>query len=257
MVWAKLEDSWDDCEAFNDLSADAVALFFRSQARMGRLLIDGRLTNADLERLDLSRPGSERRRAPWEQLIEELVGRGIFAVEGEAWRDVGWLARNRSRMEVALQRRWDTLRQQIRFAKGNPDRERELEELEDVVKHQLWAARAARKMEVATTGFTSDAQSDSHRPFPSSSRPVPSEVEDEVGDDSFERQESATSADDTPACALHGFAHQRRTREGWVCDLCKRRRMAELIREASTDDNRRRFMKAFNRDYGHIYGRPA
>ena len=122
MVWAKIDDTWDDCVEFNAMSSDAMALFFRSQARMGRLMTDGHLQVSDLEHLDLSRSSAERRRASWRRLVSELVSRGIFEVHAGGWRDTGWWERNPSSEEVILQRRWDALRQQQRMHKGSPKR---------------------------------------------------------------------------------------------------------------------------------------
>jgi hypothetical protein len=244
MSWAALDDSWDDCPEFNGMSADAVALFFRSQARMARLLTDGHLTVADFERLDLSRSHAERRRAPWRRLVRELVKQGLWSVEPGGWRDTGWLARNPSRLEVQLQKKWNVLRQQIRFAKDG--RETALREAEAMVKQELWAARRKRKTDSVTSDFTSELQGDSLRPNPPSSRPVPNEVADELDDDTDE-----TAADGCP----HGRRSDgRRSHAGGRCDLCARREMAEQIRNAPTAAIKERSLKAFRRSYGHLYG---
>lgn len=177
MSWWKGEDTWDDCEAFNGLSDAAVALFFRAQARMARTLSDGVLTVADLQRIDMGRPAGARRRTPWRRMMGELSERGLFAADGRLWRDTGWLTRNPSQKETLERRRYDALRQQIRYAKanGNAALEADLRRASDASKDALWALRQAR----STATLTSDSRGDSQRPDPYPARPVPKdEVED-------------------------------------------------------------------------------
>lgn len=145
MTWAKLDDALHDSTAYNGLSAHALALWTRMQSRMAAQLSDGVLTTDDFDRLDLSRPKDERSVQPWPGIVSELVERGHLVPDGDdRWLDPGWLTRNPSKTEVELQRRWDVLRQQIRFAKDDETR-KQLRDIEAQVKGDLYAARSSRK----------------------------------------------------------------------------------------------------------------
>lgn len=196
MPWWKGDDNWDDCEQFNNLSADALALFTRAQSRMGRLMSDGVLTERDLDVLDQSRTPEERTRAPWRALMHELAGRHLFVVERVHWLDPGWLDRNPSREEVEAKRAQDAIRQRLRYAEGKsagpelkaaaPGLRQEAEVARQRVNLAIERRRAAaainRRLSSSLQTETTLHAENERRPPSAPSRPVPSPNEDEDGE---------------------------------------------------------------------------
>jgi hypothetical protein len=272
MSWAKLDDRWDDCPELNDLSADAVALFLRLQARMARLQTDGVLTARDLDVLDQSRPATERQRVGWPALVAELMGRCLLVPERDHWVDVGWFERNPSRDEIEAARAHDAARQRVRYARSNGAGDSRIAELkgeEEEARRALFTARdrrqsAAISQRRLSTVLTTERilRSETEHGSPSApSHPGPSRPKDEDEDEdrgiAAELREPAAAAPDMDHVACQDYtrhqSHHRLSLEGaWVCDLCARREAARHIR-ALPDDLKPRAIMAFRRSWGELY----
>lgn len=172
MTWTKAPDDYPD--RLLELSDAAYRLHHAATVYSNRMGLDGRIPRARIALI----PVPPRARRP--KVIAELVGAGLWTEHADGVTILDFLEHQPSAEEVSLQRRWDVLRQQIRFAKG-PDRvakQADLRREADAVRDELQAARNRRKA-LYSQPNSLVIHSAPLRPVPVPSRPAPSEVEDE------------------------------------------------------------------------------
>lgn len=172
MTWTKLPDDLPDRHL--ELSDAAFRLHVAATIYSNRIGLDGRIPRARLALI----PVPARTRRP--KVISELVTAGLWTDHEDGVTILDFLEHQPSAEEVHLQRRWDVLRQQIRFAKG-PDRDVKQADLRreaDAVRDELQAARNRRRA-LYSQPNSLVIHSAPLRPVPVPSRPAPSEVEDE------------------------------------------------------------------------------
>jgi hypothetical protein len=166
MTWTKSSDDYPD--RLLDLSDAAYRLHHAATVFCNRLGLDGSLPRTRLALVPV--PPRTRRLA----VLRELIDAGHWIETDDGWTLTDFFDAQLSAEEVTLQRRWDVVRQQIRFAK-KAQKKAELRADEDAIKAALWEAREQRK------GLVSQRNSlvNSLRPVPTRIRPVPSLDEDE------------------------------------------------------------------------------
>jgi hypothetical protein len=166
MTWTKSSDDYPD--RLLDLSDAAYRLHRAATVFCNRLGLDGSLPRTRLALVPV--PPRTRRLA----VLRELIDAGHWIETDDGWTLTDFFDAQLSAEEVTLQRRWDVVRQQIRFAK-KAQKKAELRADEDAIKAALWEAREQRK------GLVSQRNSlvNSLRPVPTRIRPVPSLDEDE------------------------------------------------------------------------------
>lgn len=168
MTWTKLPDSFGDQTL--GLSDSAFRTHVVATIYANEHGLDGVLPKDRVPLLPVP-PKSKR-----PSVIRELVEAGRWSDDGERWILIDFFTGGQlSAEEIALQRRWNVIRQELVFAKGNDLKRVELRTLEDDVKAQLHAARGRRK--VLASPVTSLVSS--RVPVSDPSRPVPSQDEDE------------------------------------------------------------------------------
>jgi hypothetical protein len=171
MTWTKLPDSAAD--DMLDLSDSAFRLHIAAMVYANRIGLDGRIPKARFSLIPV--PPRTRRAA----VVRELIEAGQWADDGDTYVLADFLRDQPSAEEVALQRRWDVLRQQIRFAKG-PDRAEKQASLRrdaDEMRDALQAVRNRRKATYSQVNSLVNHYAPL-RPVSDPSRPAPSEDED-------------------------------------------------------------------------------
>jgi hypothetical protein len=172
MTWTKTPDDYPD--RLIERSDAAYRLHHAATTYSNRVGLDGRIPKARVHLIPV--PPRTRRAA----VIRELVAAELWQEDADAFTLVDFLRDQPSRQEVDLQRQWDVLRQQIRFAKGpdDADKQARLRRQAGAVRDALQDVRNRRKANIPG-GFTSE----SLVPLRSVSgplRPAPSEDESET-----------------------------------------------------------------------------
>lgn len=172
MTWTKSPDDFPD--RLLELSDAAYRLHHAATVYANRIGLDGRIPRAHLGLVPVP-PRTKR-----SKVVAELVKAGLWSEYADGVTILDFLEHQPSADEVRLQRRWDVLRQQIRFVKG-PDRDAKLADLRreaDAVRDELQTARNRRKA-LYSQPNSLVIHGAPLRPVPVPSRPAPSEVEDE------------------------------------------------------------------------------
>lgn len=253
MTWTKISD--DHLDRRLDLSDAGVRLELAAIIYSNRLLLDGRIATDQLRML----PVPARCLEP--AILAELVERGIWTVDGEAYVVADYFSAQPSREEVEAERAYAAVRQRIRYEKS-AEGKAALRPVEEAAKAARFAARDRRR-DLASQRENARPHTASHTvshmvPVPVPARPANSEggAADGAGDlttsqrEVSQRENGAGAASSringtgkagsqrdptvSPPCPdeatyrAHRSHHRRHADGSWTCDACDGRLAAAV-----------------------------